>query len=202
MDRVGLLIQEVIFKRRTNDQLQLDKTKYSISFVPDLLSLYRRGKKMNTDIHGILFSLSPLLQLIEKKILQIDFRDVYVLCCMLSCTIKKTYSSVGFFTRQGEIILSLSLPCQKFIKEVEKEKRNTWKNITSIELSVFSLSLPPSHQSVVKSAILFFSSSLSRTHSFQHANHLSLTSSYSINGKTFLIFPIGYYSSRYHRFLL
>ena len=63
---------------------------------------------------------------------------MYVLCCVLSCTIKKTYSSVGFFTRQGEIILSLSLSCQEFIKEVEKEKRNTWKNITSIELSVFS----------------------------------------------------------------
>lgn len=120
---------------------------------------------------------------------------------MLSCTIKKTYSSLGFFTRQGEIILSLSLSRQEFIKEVEKEKRNTWKNITSIELSVFS-PYPPSHQSVGKSGVLFFSSSsLSRKHSFQHANHLSPTSFYSINRKTFLIFSIDYYSSRYHRFL-
>jgi len=115
-------------------------------FVTNILVVHQwqhLKKWTHTYIHTILFLFffsvstgSLLVTTNWKKVSKLTF-EVYV--CVL-CTIRKTYSSLGFFTTQGEIKHNMNI--------LKKSKRNTWILLCPIELSVFSL-------------IFHFSSSLS-----------------------------------------
>jgi hypothetical protein len=74
--------------------------------------------------------------------------------CMLSCTIKKTYSSLGFFsTRQGEIMSLLK----------KSNKRNTWTILRLLNFLFFFIPSSLSLACTVQNQRSFFES---------HANYM------------------------------
>jgi hypothetical protein len=137
-DRVGLFIW-IILNRKRNKRSELqfkqlfvekeEKKRENFS-LPQTFSLCISDNILKNEhrhpynipflflsLNSLSYSFASLLQLIEKN------SQNWLSRCMLSCTIKKTYAAVGFFTRQGEI---MSLLKKSNKREIHEQYYDYW----------------------------------------------------------------------------